>query len=108
VEDPEPANGPTSELPVATAHPKQAAAVPAPPRTRPIVLDPRVLFVGGGVAFMGVVVLAVFLWMVPTAAARELQAACRGMKIESELNPALCPTGAAGARPNAAAVFRAQ
>lgn len=108
VEDPGPANAPASELPVATALPKPAAAVPAPPRTKPIVLDPRVLLVGGGVAFIGVMVLAVFLWMVPTAAARELQAACRGMKIESELNPALCPSGAACALPIAAPDFTAQ
>ena len=108
VEDPEPANAPASELPVATALPKPAAPVPPLPRARPIVLDPRVLLVGGGVAFIGVMVLGVFLWMVPTAAARELQAACRGMKIESELNPALCPTGAACALPIAAPDFTAQ
>ena len=107
VEDPEPANGPASELPVATALPKPAA-VPPPPRAKPIVIDPRVLLVGGGVAFIGVMVLAVFLWMVPTAAARELQAACRGMKIESELSPALCPNGAACALPVAAPDFTAQ
>src|SRR5512138_416887 len=106
VEDPEPANGPASELPVATALPKPA--VPTPPRSKAIVFDPRVLLVGGGVAFIGVLVLAVFLWMVPTAAARELQAACRGMKIESELNPALCPNGTACALPVAAPDFTAQ
>jgi thiol-disulfide isomerase/thioredoxin len=104
VEDPESA----SELPSATALPKAAPAVPTPSRSKAIVFDPRVLLVGGGVAFIGVLVLVVFLWMVPTAAARELQAACRGMKIESELNPALCPTGAACALPIAAPDFTAQ
>jgi thiol-disulfide isomerase/thioredoxin len=109
VEDPEKSASPASELPVATALPIAAKpAVESAPRRPAIVIDPRVLLVGGGVAFIGVVVLAVFLWMVPTAAARELQAACRGMKVETELNPALCPSGASCALPVPAPDFTAK
>lgn len=46
---------------------------------RGIVIQPRVLLVGGAVALVGVVVLVLFLWMVPNAAAREATAACRGV-----------------------------
>src|SRR5689334_5637329 len=62
-----------------------------------IMIDPRTLLVGGAVALVGVVVLGLFLWMVPAAAKREASAACRGLKVETELNPALCPGGASGA-----------
>lgn len=48
-------------------------------KPRGVLLDPRVLLVGGGVAAVGVVVLALFLWMVPNAHARESVAACRGV-----------------------------
>jgi len=107
VEDPETsAAGAASELPVATARAKPA--IESASRGRGIVIDPRVLLVGGGVALIGIVVLAVFLWMVPTAAARELQAACRGMKVEAELNPALCPNGASCALPVPAPDFTAK
>jgi len=58
-----------------------------------IMIDPRTLLVGGAVALVGVVVLGLFLWMVPMAADREASAACRGIKAEPELNPALCPSG---------------
>ena len=51
----------------------------AKPR-RAIVLDPRVLVVGGAVALVGCLVLAAFLWMVPNAAAREVRAACAGLR----------------------------
>ena len=71
-------------------------------------LDPRMLLVGGAVALLGVAVLAVFLWMVPTAAARELKAACRGMRVEAELNPALCPNGVTCALPVTAPDFTAK
>jgi thiol-disulfide isomerase/thioredoxin len=83
-----------SDLPVATAIAKPTVAARAAPVRRAIVLDPRMLFVGGAVALVGVAVLAIFLWMVPVAAARELQAACRGMKAGLDpANHALCPSG---------------
>jgi thiol-disulfide isomerase/thioredoxin len=63
---------------------------------------------GGAVALIGVAVFAVFVWMVPTAAARELQAACRGMRVEAELNPALCPNGQSCALPVPAPDFTAK
>jgi len=55
-----------------------------------IVLDPRVLVAGGAVALIGVVVLALFLWMVPNAAEREAKAACAGLKPSSEPTRELC------------------
>ncbi|HTL38192.1 MAG TPA: TlpA disulfide reductase family protein [Kofleriaceae bacterium] len=54
---------------------------------RAIVLDPQVMLVGGAVALVGVVMAAFFLWMVPTAAAREAKAACTGLRTTG---PALC------------------
>lgn len=74
-------------------------------RKRGISIDPRTLLVGGAVALIGVVVAGLFLWMVPNAAARELQAACRGMRTETQLNPALCPNGASCTLPLAAPDF---
>jgi thiol-disulfide isomerase/thioredoxin len=94
-------SGSVKDLPVATALAK-------PERARGITLDPRVMFVGGAVALIGVAVFAMFLWMVPNAAARELQAACRGLKAEPMLNPALCPSGAPCALPVPAPDFTAQ
>lgn len=61
-------------------------------RPSKIVLDPRVLVAGGAVALVGVVVMALFMWMVPNAAAREAKAACAGLR-PSEPNPALCSGG---------------
>lgn len=55
--------------------------------TRAIVIDPRVLFAGGAVALIGLALLAFFLWMVPNAAAREVKAACTGLRATG---PALC------------------
>jgi thiol-disulfide isomerase/thioredoxin len=87
---------------------------PGPASDRPIakpsgiVLDPRTIIVGGGVALIGVAVLAVFLWMVPSAAAREKEAACRGLHAEAELNPALCPAGKPCSTPIAAPDFTAK
>lgn len=52
-----------------------------------IVLDPTVMLAGGGVALIGVVMAALFLWMVPNAAAREAKAACTGLR---STGPALC------------------
>lgn len=72
-----------------------------------VMLDPRTLLVGGAVALIGVAVLGMFLWMVPNAAQRELTAACRGLKVEAELNPALCPDGASCALPVPAPDFTA-
>jgi len=57
------------------------------PEPRGIVLHPRVLIAGGGVALLGLAVLAAFLWMVPNAAARESRAACVGLRTTG---PALC------------------
>jgi thiol-disulfide isomerase/thioredoxin len=85
-----------------------ATPVEGQPRRRGIVLDPRVLFVGGGVALIGVIVFALFLWMVPTAAAREMEAACRGLKGEAELNAAVCPNGQPCATPSPAPDFTAK
>lgn len=51
------------------------------------------LLVGGVVAAVGVGVLAAFLWMVPPAAAREGESACRGLLGLERLKPAMCPDG---------------
>ncbi|HEU4731871.1 MAG TPA: TlpA disulfide reductase family protein [Kofleriaceae bacterium] len=99
------AHEPASSLPVATARPTTATtAVDG----RGIMIDPRMMFVGGAVALVGLAVLALFLWMVPTAAARELQAACRGLRAEAELNPALCPNGTSCSAPTPAPDFTAK
>jgi len=92
-------------LPVATAIPRPESEPGARAR---IVIDPRVMFVGGAVALIGVVVLGLFLWMVPSASAREYKAACRGLKAETELNAALCPGGTPCALPVAAPDFTAK
>lgn len=60
------------------------------PAARGIVIDPRVLIAGGAVALLGLAMLGAFLWMVPNAAAREEKAACRGLKGDLPLAPALC------------------
>lgn len=70
-------------------------------------IDPRTALVGGGVALIGLVVAGLFLWMVPNAAAREVAAACRGMRAEAQVNPALCPNGASCTLPVAAPDFTA-
>jgi thiol-disulfide isomerase/thioredoxin len=59
-------------------------------RSKKIELDPRVLVAGGAVALIGVAVLALFLWMVPNAAAREAKAACAGLKPSGEPTKELC------------------
>jgi thiol-disulfide isomerase/thioredoxin len=61
--------------------------------SRGVVVEPRTLIVGGCVAAVGVLVLAFFIWMVPSAAAREGRAACAGMMSQPPINPALCPGG---------------
>ncbi|MGE0869085.1 MAG: peroxiredoxin family protein [Kofleriaceae bacterium] len=58
-----------------------------------VVVQPRVLVAGGAVALIGVILLGMFVWMVPNAAAREATAACRGLLGDQPLNPALCPNG---------------
>lgn len=56
--------------------------------------NPVMGLVGGGVAaLVGIGVLAAFLWMVPSAAAREGESACRGLSGFERPNPALCPDG---------------
>lgn len=88
---------PKKDLPVAT--PSKKPGTPAPP-PRGIIIDPVVVGVGGGVAAVGIAVLAVFLWMVPTAAAREAQSACRGIGgfnaidgMPNHGSPLMCPGG---------------
>ena len=66
---------------------------PAQNRTHMFV-DMRVVLVGGGVALVGVFVLAFFVWMVPKATTRETKAACTALSSQPPLNPALCPNGA--------------
>jgi thiol-disulfide isomerase/thioredoxin len=55
-----------------------------------IVIQPRVLAVACGVGAIGIAALALFLWMVPNAAAREAVAACRGLHGDLAVNEALC------------------
>ncbi|MBC7977111.1 MAG: TlpA family protein disulfide reductase [Myxococcales bacterium] len=74
-----------------------------------VMVDPRSLLVGGGVALVGVVVLGLFLWMVPNAAARERKAACRGLKdLGTLVDSPLCPNGGTCALPVAAPEFTAK
>jgi thiol-disulfide isomerase/thioredoxin len=79
------------------------APTPAP---RGIVIHPRMVIAGGAVALLGIAMLAAFLWMVPNAAAREEKAACRGLRGDEPLNPALCK-GASCALPAPAPDFTA-
>lgn len=72
-----------------------------------IVVQPRVLLVGGVVALVGVAVLSLFLWMVPKGAEREAVAACRGLHGEAALNPAVCDGNKNCTLPHAAPDFTA-
>ncbi len=63
---------------------------------RAVLIDPVAIVTGGAVALVGVAVLVVFLWMVPNAAARESQAACRGLGGFNDVVPQLCPGGEDG------------
>jgi thiol-disulfide isomerase/thioredoxin len=74
---------------------------------RGIGVEPRTILVGGGVAALGVLVLAFFMWMVPHAAEREARAACSGLVSQPPINPALCPDGAACTYPIPAPDFTA-
>ncbi len=65
------------------------AGAPAHER-RGVVIQPRVLLIGGALALVGLVILGLFLWMVPSAAAREEKAACRGLRGDEPLSPRLC------------------
>lgn len=110
VDDPQAtAPEPKRELPVATAHVKTSpGSSPATSGAPGILLDPRMVLVGSAVALIGVAVLAMFLWMVPTAAEREHQAACRGLRAEATLNEALCPAGTSCTLPTPAPDFTAK
>lgn len=74
--------------------------------TKSIVIHPRVLAVGGALALAGLAIAAVFLWMVPNAAAREEKAACRGMRGDLPLAKELCAGGSC-ALPKPAPDFKA-
>jgi thiol-disulfide isomerase/thioredoxin len=87
---------------------KKDLPVPKVP-DRAVMIDPIPIVTGGAVALVGIVVMVVFLWMVPSAAARESQAACRGLGGYNELVPALCPGGGEGCNlPVAAPEFTAR
>jgi thiol-disulfide isomerase/thioredoxin len=67
-----------------------AAPSPSPTSTASrggVLVDPRVVAAGTGVALLGLAVLGFFLWMVPNAAAREAKAACAGLRATG---PAMC------------------
>jgi len=83
------------------------------------------MFVGGAVALIGVAVFGLFLWMVPNAAAHELQTACHTVTLrdpprgpdrqpllapngEPLLSPALCPGGGECTAPVPAPDFAAK
>jgi thiol-disulfide isomerase/thioredoxin len=89
---------PSKDLPTATV---------VGPKGRGVVIDPTMIIAGGAVATIGIAILAVFLWMVPSAAARESVSACRGMRGFDRLNPALCPSGVPCDLPVAAPDFTA-
>jgi thiol-disulfide isomerase/thioredoxin len=102
-------SGAPASLPVATAVEKpRRPDGRANAGAREIVIRPRVLLVGGAVALIGAAVFALFLWMVPSAAARELKAACAGLKPEGVLYPQLCPGGSNCSTPVPAHDFTAQ
>lgn len=65
------------------------------------------LLVGAASAAVGIGVLAAFLWMVPPAAAREGESACRGLGGFERLKPELCPDGKPCTAPVAAPDFQA-
>ena len=77
------------------------------PPAKGIVIQPRLLIVGGSVALVGILMAAVFLWMVPNAAARETKAACRGLKGDLPLTAALCGGAASCSLPVRAPDFTA-
>lgn len=81
----------TDAMPVKTAAQKLPFLTPHL-RRRP---DRKVqLAVGAATAAVGISVLGVFLWMVPPAAAREGESACRGLLGLERPKPQICPGGA--------------
>jgi thiol-disulfide isomerase/thioredoxin len=105
----EPPGSNPAPLPVAVAIEKpETSAEKAAARPRGGAIDPRMMFVGGAVALIGIAVFALFLWMVPGAAEREIEAACRGLHPEPELKPQLCPGGQACSAPVPAPDFTAK
>lgn len=84
---------PEKPKPVTAVDPRGRSPAKASPDRRGIVIDPVVVGVGGAVAAVGIGVLAVFLWMVPTAAAREAQSACRGLLGLEALDRQIGPDG---------------
>lgn len=97
-ESPEPAV--EGELP-------EAKVVPKPVERTGIAIDPTMLLAGICVALLGLGVVAAFLWMVPTAAAREADAACRGIGGFNPPHEQMCPRGAKCVFPIAAPDFTA-
>jgi thiol-disulfide isomerase/thioredoxin len=106
VDDSQDAQDAQDAAPVTARPAGKLASGPGPIKRKRI--EPRMIAVGGAVALVGVAVLAAFLWMVPNAAAREMQAACRGLRPEPELKPQLCANGAVCASPVPAPDFTAQ
>jgi thiol-disulfide isomerase/thioredoxin len=86
---------------------KSSKDLPEASKGRGVLIDPTMIIAGGAVAMIGIAILAVFLWMVPSAAARESVSACRGMRGFERLNPALCPAGVPCELPVAAPDFTA-
>ena len=59
------------------------------PATRPgYLIDARKLAVGAAAILVGAAIAALFVWMTPRAAAREVTAACGGLRA-TNTNPAL-------------------
>jgi thiol-disulfide isomerase/thioredoxin len=75
---------PSKDLPTATVGPQ---------KPRGVMIDPTMMITGIAVASIGIAVLALFLWMVPSAAARESVSACRGMRGFERNNNANSPSG---------------
>jgi thiol-disulfide isomerase/thioredoxin len=65
----------------------------AQPAKRRRSIDGKVIAAGGVVAMLGLGLLVSFLMVVPSAAARGDQAACRGLHGFEPVNPALCQHG---------------
>ena len=121
----EPSGSSPSPLPVAVAIEKPDVKDVKAVASRGVVIDPRAMFVGGAVALIGVAVFVLFLWMVPNAAAHEVQAACHTVMLrdpprdangqpmlapdgEPLLSPALCPGHTACTAPVPAPDFTAK
>jgi thiol-disulfide isomerase/thioredoxin len=67
----------------------------------------KTLFIGGGAAVLGVLIIATFMWMVGPAAAREVDSACGSLR-SAEPKPVLCPSGQPCSLPVVAPDFTAQ